>query len=241
MDIKTQNELIKIVQKNYDEIADDYSETRKKALWPELFKLTAEVKNGDKILDVGCGSGKLLDALKDKKILYTGIDPCGKLLYHAKKRKTNGAIKKKEFITGSILNLGELKEINFDYVFCIAVLQHIPGKNLRLKALKQLKNKAKNRGRIIISVWDMWSDAWNEKGFKKKIYKFWLLKLFGKNNMDFGDILFDWKNSEGKIVSQRYYHAFRKRELKKLLKKAGLKIKKFYRDKYNYYLVLKNR
>ena len=57
--------------------------------------------------------------------------------------------------------------------------------------------------------------------------------------MDFGDIIFDWKNSQGERVSQRYYHAFRKGELKAIFKKAGLKIEKLYKDKYNYYAVLK--
>jgi len=56
--------------------------------------------------------------------------------------------------------------------------------------------------------------------------------------MDLGDLLFDWKNSAGQAVSQRYYHAFTKRELKKISKQAGLKIERLYQDKYNYYAVL---
>ena len=56
--------------------------------------------------------------------------------------------------------------------------------------------------------------------------------------MDFGDILFDWKNSQGEKTSKRYYHAFKKGELKRVIKKAGLKIEKIYKDKYNYYALL---
>jgi hypothetical protein len=58
----------------------------------------------------------------------------------------------------------------------------------------------------------------------------------GRNQMDFGDVLFDWKR--GGMTSKRYYHAFRRCELKKLVKKAGLKIEKIFRDRFNYYLVL---
>ena len=32
-------------------------------------------------------------------------------------------------------------EFDFDYVFAIALLQHIPGKDLQVLAMKQLKNK----------------------------------------------------------------------------------------------------
>ena len=90
-------------------------------------------------------------------------------------------------------------------------------------------------GKIIIAVWNLWG----QKKFKKLVFKFALLKLIKKNKMDIGDILFDWKNSKGEIVSRRYYHAFTKRELKKIIKKAGLKIEKIYKDKFNYYAVLK--
>jgi len=58
--------------------------------------------------------------------------------------------------------------------------------------------------------------------------------------MDFGDVLFDWKNSRGEALSQRYYHAFTKPELRRIAKKAGLKIGDMYKDEKNYYLVLRD-
>ena len=56
--------------------------------------------------------------------------------------------------------------------------------------------------------------------------------------MDFGDVLFDWLSDKGEYIGKRYYHAFRKHELKKICKKAGLKIERIYKDEYNYYAVL---
>ncbi len=53
--------------------------------------------------------------------------------------------------------------------------------------------------------------------------------------MDFGDVVFPGFNAK----SKRYYHAFTKRSLKKIAKKADLKIEKIYKDKYNYYAILK--
>ncbi|MCK5510000.1 methyltransferase domain-containing protein [Candidatus Parcubacteria bacterium] len=230
MNKKTQKEILDIVKKNYSEIAKHYSETRKKWLWPELINLTKNISANSRVFDVGCGSGKLLKVLQEKKIYYLGIDPCAELLKKAKEQFPDF-----KFSKGDILNLGEINELNFDYIFCIAVLQHIPGKDLQIKALKQLKNKLSKDGKIILSVWNLWS----QEKYCKLIWKFQLLKLINKNKMDFGDILFDWKNPQGENISKRYYHAFRLFELKKIIKKSGLKIEKIYKDEYNIYAILK--
>lgn len=227
MNNQTQKNLLNIVKRNYEEIAEHYNETRKKhlePLWSELIKYARQAKTGSRILDIGCGNGRLIEAFKGKNINYLGIDSNQKLLENAKKQKPGF-----EFKLGNILELGDIPEVNFDYVFCIAVLHHIPGKDLRIKALRQLKNKVNNEGKIIITVWNLWG----QKKFRKLILRFALLKLIKKNQMDIGDILFDWKNSAGEIVSRRYYHAFTKYQLKKIAKKAGLKIEKIYKDKYN--------
>ena len=229
MNKKTEKELLSIVKRNYIEIADHYSETRKKHLWPELIKLTENIKAGGKVLDVGCGSGKLLTAFENKEINYLGIDPCQELLNSAKTQFPDF-----KFNTGDIINLGDINELDYDYVFCIAVLQHIPGKDMQIKALRQLKNKVSQNGKIILSVWNIW----NQEKYQKLIWKFWLLKLIGKNKMNFGDILFDWKNPAGTSISKRYYHAFTIFELKRLIKKSGLKIGKIYKDEYNIFAVL---
>lgn len=248
MDQPTEKYLLDLVKRNYEEIAADFNITRKKELWPEMVKLAEQIKDGDKILDAGCGNGRLLRAFGEKKIDYVGIDNSKELAKTAAnnfqipitnnqtnyKSQFSNKIKNTKFILGDIIELDKFKENNFTYVFCVAVLHHLPGKDLRVKALKQMKNKISNNGRIIITVWNLWSQL----KFRKLIFKYGLLKLIGKNNMNFGDILFDWQNNQGQPLSRRYYHAFTKKELKKLAVSAGLKIEKLYKDEYNYYAVL---
>ena len=235
MDTKTQKELLKIVYNNYDEVSEKFSSTRKyvSKSWDELRQITDNIKDGDSVLDVGCGSGRLLELIGDKQVGYVGVDSSEKLLEEASNNYLGH-----RFIYGDILALGELSELNFDYVFAIAVIHHIPGNELRIKALKQIKNKIAKDGEAVISVWNLWSKAWAKKKFKQKIIKFALLKIIGKNKMDFGDVLFDWKNSQGERVSKRYYHAFTRHGLKRLGRKAGLRVKKIYKDKHNYYMIL---
>ena len=229
----TEKELLKIVKNNYEKAAEHFSETRKKRIWPELENLAKLVPESSSVLDLGCGNGRLLDAF-DKKINYFGIDQSEALVKIARERYQNSI-----FQVGDILNLNKLDfkknniPLRFDFIFSIAVLQHIPNKNKRIEVLRNLKNYMKPGAKLIFSNWNMWEIP----KYKKLIYKTFLLKYLGKNNLDFGDIIFDWKDSTGKITSQRYYHAFTKRELKQILTKAGFKTEKIYKDKFNFYVI----
>lgn len=230
MDSKTEKNLLKIVRENYQKAAASFNETRKKAAWPELKSLLVNIDTQDKILDVGCGNGRLFSLLSVKPFFYLGIDQSENMIALAKINHPTG-----DFRVGDICDLGQIKEGDFSQVFCLAVLHHLPSHRLRLKALKQLKNKVSDKGRVVISVWNLWGN----KKLRWLIWRFWLLRLIGKHRMNFGDIIFSWKNSDGKVVSPRYYHAFSRRQLSSLVLKAGFEIEKLKKDKYNYWLILK--
>ena len=238
MDKITKDNLLRIVHDNYNDIAADFNTTRKKVIWPEIIKLASEVRDGDQVLDLGCGNGRLIESLKDKEIKYLGIDNSEQLIKLAKKNYPNY-----EFFVLDILNLenskelrDKIKEKKFDQIFCLATLQHLPGRELRVQALKEMKLLLSEEGKIIISNWNMW----RQKKYRYLIFKTFFNKLKGKNKLEFGDVLFPWKNSHGEILSQRYYHAFRKKELLGLAQEAGFNKINIYQDSYNYWLILKN-
>lgn len=233
MDKDTKRKLLKLVRSNYNDIAASFDQSRKKELWPELRESLEEVKEGERVMDVGCGNGRLLYGLKDRKVDYLGVDSSEELIKRAKDNFPEFRFKE-----GDILDLGRIEEVGFDHVFCVAVLHHIPGFDLRVQALQQLRNKTSKNGRIVITVWNLWS----RPSHRKLIFRYFLLKLFRKNNMDFGDIIFEWKGeNKEQIVKKRYYHAFTKKELKKLARKSGLRIQELKKDRHNYYLILKHR
>jgi len=232
MQKKTADNLLNLVQTSYSQIAADFNETRKKKIWPELKNLADGIDDSLKhrtVLDVGCGNGRLAELFRGRNISYLGLDSCRPLLALAKNNYPETA-----FAEADILRLSQIKAHGFDYVFCIAVLHHLPGDTLRLEALKQLKSKLQPNGRLILTVWNLWGSK-----YRSLIFKYWLLKLLGKNDFDFGDIVFDWQGSQGTAPVRRYYHAFTKRALLKLMRQADLTVEQFYHDRYNYYLVLK--
>lgn len=209
---KTAEKLLKTVQNNYRDIASQFDVTRKKYVWPELENILDFLNEGSSVLDVGCGNGRLLDNLKNKKITYLGIDSSGELVACAKNNYPEN-----DFVVGNILSLNEVVKQKFDLVISVAVLHHLPGRALRIAALNQLKSVCADSGKIIFSVWKIWP---NKKYWKYLLKNIWD-KIILRSDLDFGDLLFPWKDNQGQALSERYYHAFTKRSLKKLLKAAG--------------------
>jgi len=225
MKAEIEEKLLKTVKDCYEAEAADFSATRKNLFWPEVAKLAAPVKAGDRVLDLGCGQGRLLDIFQDRAVDYLGIDQSAALIEIARANYPG-----KKFRTGNILDLALLPEKDFDYIFCIAVLHHVPGAEARIRVLKAMAEKLRPGGRMIISVWNLRS----RPKFWKLILRFSWQKIAGKNEMDFGDILFPW----GKSGAWRYYHAFTAGELKKISRAADLKIDRLYNGGSNRYLVL---
>jgi len=204
--------LIEETKKTYDIIAKDYSKKRE-VLTEDLKFLAKKAKEGEKVLDLGCGDGRFFKLLKEKKIDYYGIDLSEKMIELAKKKFPQG-----KFLLFDGKKIPFLDDF-FDRVFCLAVFHHIPSKKFREDFLLEIKRVLKKGGVLHLTVWYLWH--------KKRIWRIFLktlfLKIFKKTPLDFFDIFLPWKNSQGKILAQRYLHLFRKNELLFLAKKVGFR------------------
>jgi len=109
------------------------------------------------ILDVGCGTGKNMDALQKQGDVW-GIDISQEALLYCKKRGLT-QIKK-----GSAENIPFDSEI-FDVVCALDVLEHVDD----ISAVKEIKRIIKNNGYIIITVpafdwlWSKWDEVLHHK------------------------------------------------------------------------------
>lgn len=224
---ETIKQLNSIVSESYQKTASHFALTRDKKLWPKLSHYLELVKDNSSVLDIGCGNGRILNILKDKKVDYLACDQSTNLIEIAKKNWPQYS-----FLLSALPNLDNLEKKKYDYIFVIAALHHLPGYKNRLLALKNISKYLKPEGQVILSVWRLL------KTKKRQVFWQWLRALFSKNKIEYGDVIFPWKSAKGQIISQRYYHGFSKRELKKVAQEAGLKIKEIEKDKYNYWLVL---
>jgi len=190
-------------------------------VWPEMELLVKKyVQSGDRVLDIGCGNGRLVKLLSE--VDYLGIDGSKNLIIKALKYKNIKTKQKIEFKQIDMLALDNLEEKDFNIVFMFASFNHIPSEELRLKILDDIKNLLKLNGLLIMTNWNMW-----QVGVKKNIWNYKIRKLNIKvenENLDFKDIITTWQNGAGDKQGELYYRAFTKWELKRLFKKSGFRI-----------------
>lgn len=208
MDKKYTKYLLDKTHQDYNLIAKDFSSTRR-FIWQGLEPLYNYALPKEKVLDLGCGNGRLLQIFKEIDIDYTGVDSSEKLIEIAKKTYPNT-----KFEVADALRL-PFSSNYFDKIYSIAVLHHIPSAELRLQFLEGVKRVLKPEGLLIFTVWDLW--RWRKFG---KILKFTILKILGASKLDFKDIFAPWQGN-----CQRYIHCFSKKELEGLIEKAGFRVK----------------
>lgn len=220
--------ILKEIEVGYDLMAMKFSETRK-YFWRGLEFIADCVKTGDKVLDFGCGNGRLLELFLDKNIDYLGTDVSQNLIDVAKKRYKNQTFQKISPLQTTLPFADDF----FNTVYSIAVFHHFPSSKYRENVAKELYRITKKDGHIIITVWNLW-----QKKYIKNIIDNWIDKIslkFGGSTsaddigflgqLDWNDCNMPFKDNQGKVFN-RYHHAFTKRELKKLFKKTGFKIEK---------------
>jgi tRNA (uracil-5-)-methyltransferase TRM9 len=199
----------------YNAVADDFSRTRARP-WPALDVFNDYIKEGDRVLDIGCGNGRLLTVIGGKKIDYLGIDNSEPLIEIARHNYP-----KRAFQVGDLIKL-ELDNQAFDIVLLVAVLHHIPSVELRRQALGQIHQVLKPGGYLLMTNWNLW-----HPNFWRYHLKYTFQRITGKQDLDPGDILRPWGNTG----EYRYFHTFTKNELLKMADKSGFKVEKNYYTK----------
>lgn len=176
---KTYMDQIKKTIRGYDKIAKDWHGTRRQG-WGEVYKTidksihdlwlayknVRENNREIKILDLGCGNGRLLDFLKEKdywnNINYTGLDPSSKLMqicqenykYENIKFIINDGIHIEKYLAEKTGELPNTIDAGFDIVISLAVLHHVPQEH-QDQWLQQVYNVTKDDGSLILSVWQL--------------------------------------------------------------------------------------
>ncbi len=209
-----------IIQKNkdiYNRIAAHFSDTRRE-VWNTFVPLAEYAKSGDRILDLGCGNGRLYQLFekdKEKKLTYVGVDFSEELLKSAHERHPSIEFR-----------LGDLREIpaqneEFDIVYCLAAFHHLPTDEDRARSLREVARVLKSGGYFIMTNWNLYAD-WAKQKVAAGEYK------IGEKSDEY---IVPWKNPEGKVMGDRYYYSFTPEQLEHYLGEAGFMVEKQYYDK----------
>ncbi len=189
------------IKNGYEAVAESFSQTRQN-FWQDLSFIKKYVKEKDRVLDFGCGNGRLLGLIKDKKINYLGVDICHNFIKIA--RLKYPTYKFKTLKLNSQFDFAKNKK--FDVIFCLSVFHHFPKGEKREMILQKFNKILKPNGILIMTVWDLHQNKY-EKYFQN-----------GKS----GRIPF--KNSLGQIIFNRYCYRWELKELENFIAAANFKI-----------------
>lgn len=128
----------------YDLHADYYDEKLKFLDSFEKDELKRMLKNikGEKVLDIGCGTGRLVPLLRDLGCEITGVDVSGKML-----EKFSQKYPQLKAVKGDIESL-PCKDEEFDVVICAFVIVHLYELE---KAFEEVYRVLKPGGTVIIT------------------------------------------------------------------------------------------
>jgi len=184
-------------------------------------RILEELNGGESILDLGCGNGELARRLARCGFTgrYLGLDSSRVLLQEVGKLPGNFA-----FAEADLAAPGWEKMIDtpFDFVFCFAVLHHIPSRELRVEILDKVRNLLEPGGRFVHSEWQFLAS----QKLKGRIQP-WSEIGLSAADVDPGDALLDWRSGGGGL---RYVHAFDEAELDALAKATRFRVRETFRS-----------
>lgn len=219
---KKAKKVLEHVKITYDNIAEEFSQSRHYA-GKEFPPLLPYLKKARAILDLGCGNGRFVRYLEQEKLqaTYIGIDNSQQFVRIAQELHPH-----QKFMRGDQLNI-PLQDQSVDLILNMRAFHHIPSKTMRLQALGEMKRVTKKNGIIIISVWNLW-----QKKYWKQLITALLRSIFTLGTYAYNDTFISWKNKH-----TRYYHAFTKKELQKVVEQSELKVIDFLEVGKDYIII----
>ena len=200
------------IEQVYDKIADQFNNTRYK-IWGSVKTFMDSLPKDASVLELGCGNGK--NMLYRSDINIKGIDISNEQVIICKRKNLD--VEK-----GNITEL-KFDDDSFDFMICIATYHHLDNDIDRQKCLKEMYRCLKYNGEVFITVWAMEQQENSTFNFTQT------------------DEMVPWKSKDDGNTYLRYYHIYRKDELRLEITRLcpEFKIVKIDWELGNWYVLLK--
>ena len=195
--------IIEATRQAYDTIAPHFDQTRRHQYLAEFRWLEKLVSPGQELLDVGCGSGRLLEFLSG--VTYTGIDLSPQLIRLAQEQHPECA---SQFQVADMHAL-PFSDASFDRVVAISSLYHSPNRAFRQRVLREIFRVLRPGGAVFLINWN----GWQKRFWKDRVRAF----LAGHPSF----FWIPWKSPQGEVQTQRFFSVLTKRQMRQDLQKAG--------------------
>ena len=173
----------KNIANQYNIICTSFDNSRFR-IWNNVKKFLSYKKEGETLLDCGCGNGKNMIYAKTLGYNCEGCDISDNLLYLCNNKGLN-------VFYQDVLNLKTEK--NYNKIISIAVLHHLETIHEQIYAIKNLCNYLCEDGKLLVSFWSM-EKSFNELNISKSDCR----------NFTLGPNYVDWKLNNN--IIKRYYY-----------------------------------
>lgn len=222
--------LIDLNDRFYTEFGTSFASTRRRVQPGVLRVLDEWIRTGN-WLDLGCGSGALGGIWVERGIggLYEGLDFSPVLIAEAKAGSEKTPPGPGQQVLYAQANLGDpawmvqCSQSEYDGILMFAAMHHLPGRETRLRLLKQINTLLPVGGLFIHSEWQfLRSPKWAAR------VQDWHLAGIDPAELEAGDTLLDWRQEEAGQPGKsglRYVHHFSAAELASLAAESGFNIR----------------
>jgi tRNA (uracil-5-)-methyltransferase TRM9 len=212
--------LLDINRAFYEQFARQFADARSTGQ-ASVRAVLATIADGERVLDVGCGDGRVARALDEmgRSVSYTGVDGSESFVTLARQRAEGLRSVSATFICADVAQADWMQRIaagSFDCVLSLAVLHHIPGAAARQRLVQQMADGVAPSGRLIASTWQFMSS----ERLRKKIVP-WSSAGIDETRLDEGDYLLNWERGGHGL---RYCHLIGEDDLRTLCAGAGLAV-----------------
>ena len=174
---------------------------------------------GARVVDIGCGTGRLVLRLAERGCEVTGVDLSSAMLRETAKRLDRHG-RQGALVRADMCRLEGLGDGSFDAAVCMfSTLGILKGRRLRRAALAEWRRVLAPRGLLVLHAHNLWRNLRYRDGRR------WLLRSFlGSlfSDRDFGD-----RRMEGYFgLDYLFIHLFKLGELRRLLRRSGFRVER---------------
>lgn len=225
MDRLTIEQLLAINRQFYTGFARSFADSRTLSD-PAIICILPDIPPGARVLDVGCGNGRLALLLDRERpgVQYVGLDAIPELVEIARQQSEQLSSIAARFHQVDIARAGWHRDVPgapFDRVLLLAVLHHIPGWETRAQVLRESAALLAPAGHLILSTWQFLDTP----RLRRKLLP-WETVGIPEETLEAGDYLLDWKRG-GQGV--RYCHLVDETEIERLATETGLRVRRTFR------------
>jgi SAM-dependent methyltransferase len=171
-----------------------------------------------RLVDLGCGTGRLLVPLAQRGYRVLGVDLSAPMLRVAGAKAAAAAVQV-ERVQANLVDLGCLDDASFDYAACLfSTLGMVVGRSNRCLALAHVFRLLRPGGVFVLHVHNRWFNGWNSPGRR------WLLHDVIRGVMGHAHAGDCQMPAYGNMPALTL-HLFTRREAVRLLRGAGFAIR----------------